>query len=300
MAVGNTFNEGTGLKQSLLDVMLLIVKDKVTLVNKLKEGKKPLQPVHYFDVDTIAKPSSNNAAVEGASYTGVEPADFTQNYNVTQIIRKNYSISGTMEASEYAGVKSRLAYEKKKALKQIGLDLEYAIINATGATGASGTAREMRGLAYWGSANTAATATASSGTALGSTAGESVVTDILEALYELGSPANTILMSAASKRQIDKWTANGATRFYMVESGKMNAMINVYESSFGRVELMMNTFVPDTAIYPMDTEAVKISYLRKPMTGALAKTADSMDFEALLEATVEVPNPYGVGLITLS
>jgi len=296
---GETYTNATGLKQSLLDAMKLIVKDKAPLIMKLGTGMKPKQKAHLFDVDSVAQPASNNAAVEGADADNSTPDDFTQNTNYTQIIRVDYKISGTMEASEYAGVKSQVQYQKKKALKKIGLDLEFAIINATGEVGDATTAREMYGFAHWATANTAGTSTCAS-TAFGGTAGQDKVDDVLETLLEDGATPDCILLSAANKREVVKWTNQGATRNLLSKDTTLTNTIDVYNSTVGKVEVMLHTMVGDTNVYVMDSREFKIAYMRKPKTEPLAKVGDSHRFMCLLEATLEVHNPEAIGVCVLT
>ena len=296
---GNTYDNATGLKQSLLDAMKLIVRDKAPLIKRLGMGMKPKQKNHLFDVDYVAQPTANNASVEGADAVESTPADFTQNTNYTQIVREDYKISGTMEASEYAGVKSQLAYQKKKSLKKIGIDLEYAIINSTGAAGNASTARQMRGFAHWATANTAATATVA-GSALSASTGQNAVDGVLEVLFEAGGASRLILLSILNKRRISDWTNAGATRQIFTKDTTLTRTIDVYTSVMGKNEVMGHTMAGDTNVYCLDDREFKIAYMRKPFSTPLGKVGDSHRFLQLTEATLEVHNPEAIGVVVLT
>jgi len=292
-----TYTNSSGLKQDLLNALKLIQEDKTPMVSRLKTSTAK-QRLHQWVSDRITTPAANAAAVEGAAFNASAAAAFTTTDNYTQIVREDFAISGTMEASEYAGVSSTVSYQKQKALKSIGTKLEYAIVNSTGNTGTSGTAREMRGFAYFGTAS-GNTATASSGTALGTSAGENAFVDMLQALYDDGVEADFAYMSLASKRQIDKWTAS-STKFVESKTMKLPAMVNIYESSFGIIEMIFSAIVPNSAIYAAPMDALRVAYLRKPFSEIQGKNGDAFPVMVLLEATLEVLDPLAVGKVTLS
>lgn len=297
---GETYTQSTGIKQSLLDVMKLVVQDKTPLVSQLKTSRG-IQKVHLWDSDRISQATANAGLVEGAAAADTAPADMTQSTNYMQIVGSSYSISGTQAATAYAGVGDYVKYQLKKAMKKMAMDVEYALINGTGATGSSSVAREMRGLAYWATANTACSAALASATFTG-TAGEKAFNDVLEGLSELGTLPNTSLVSGANIRSISGWTSNGATRFRDVASDTLNAMVAVYRSSFGDIKLLLHTMTGDSYVYLGDMNELYIAYLtgREPKNYPLAKLGDSERFQVVTECTLEVRDPLSWGYVSLT
>src|SRR5690606_24822086 len=87
-----------------------------------------------------------NKAIEGADFSFTTPTARTTVTNNTQIFTKTWEVSGTQEEIKKAGVVSEVARRMENALKELATDVEQYIINGTGNSGASGTAREMKGL----------------------------------------------------------------------------------------------------------------------------------------------------------
>lgn len=306
MATGETYTASAALKQSYLKSMLLVAKSETPLISKyLGKGTKPVNKVHYFAVDKIAYPTSNNASVEGAELyqSGANtvattassvPANVTENFNYTQIIKKVMTISGTQQAVEYNGIGNYLAHQEKKALKTIAMDLEYAVMLAPGAAGDATTARQMRGIGYWAE-NVGTTATATS------TATETGVNTVLQAMFLDGSAADLLIVEPTYKKIIDAWTANGATRYIMTSEKEVVATVNVYDSTYGRIILQMHAILASSGkIMIIKKDAFKISYLREPKIEVLGKNGDGWAFQAIMEATLECVDPDGAGQLTVS
>jgi len=296
MATGNTYNQSSGLKQSYLNLMKLVAKDKTPLSSKyFKKGTRAISRVHQFTVDKTVRPTAmaDVIQIEGAAITAAAPADFTQNENYVQNLRIVKHISTVQQAVEYFGVDNYLSKVEEKALLQLAIDQEYSVINGVGASGASGTARQMRGLAHWGSAS------GNTATALAS-ATETAVNDVLEAMLLDGTQADLLVCSTGNKRNIDVWTALGATRFLNVQEKEKVATINVYEGSFGRIELLMHSLCPDTAIYLVARDGVKMSFMTEPKITPLGRVSGGYAFEAEVNSTLEVNDPDAVGVVTVS
>ncbi len=292
-SMGNLYQQSAALADSFVKTMKLVVKDKAPLFQNLRESKAT-QKIHTWNQDSVAQPGSNNASGEGSDTTLSAPADFTVSTNYTQIIKVGYSISGTQAVAEYQGVEDYLAYQKGKAMKKLTLDLEYALVNGTGAAGnnttAAATAREMRGLAYWCTA--ANTANLASGANWSGTAGQAALDDVLALMYADGGSPDTVLCSITRKRGVDEWTS-GVVKNLDATKKKLINTIAVYESSMGTVELLMHTMCGDTNIYAFEMDSLKIAYLRKPFSEMLGKSGDAIPFHCVTEATLEARNTIG-------
>ena len=215
----------------------------------------------------------------------------------TQILQKTYAVSETNEATTAAGRKSELAYQKTKAMKALARDCEYAmVINATAASGASGTARTMKGILGWIVTNV------TTGTGSGSEAlTESMFNDNLQLVWaQGGQPPFTTLCGAFQKRKFDGFTTN--TRYAMADESKLTSAVNVYESSFGvatiRLHHILNTTSPSTVINLGDMNLWKKAWLRKIKDRPIAKIGDAERFQCIGEFTLESRQEKGSGKIT--
>lgn len=296
-----SYTNSAGLRQDLLNQIKLVQETMTPLVSKLKTAVAKARN-HEWISDRVSADTTPDGAVEGATFSATDADAFTSSVNYCQIIREDFAISGTMEASDYAGITSFVAYQKQKNLKKIGVRLEGSIINGTGNSGASGTARIMKGFAAWSTAASHySTANTVALTALGSSTGENMVLSVLEAMYKLGVESNFLYCSPAAKRQIDKWSTAVTKYVDMNQSkGVMPTRIAVYESSFGVLELMYTPSAVDTALYVGDMDALRIAYLRKPFSEVQGKNGDAYPVMVLLEGTLEVLDPQSIGKVILS
>jgi hypothetical protein len=301
-----SYTNSGGLRQDLLNQLKLIQESKTPFVSRLKSSVAK-QRYHEFVSDRIPTPADNNAAgqvaVEGDDFNPAVVANFNQSGNYCQIIRRDFAISGTMEASEYAGIASNVAYQKQKSLKAIGVGLEVAILQGTGASGASGIGRSLKGLTQWaldGFSYTSATGSVDA-TAFATSAGEEKFLDICQALSVKGVEINFAYVNTVIKRKMDKWTLNVVKYDNVADKkGTFFAKIAVYESSFGTTELLFTPSASAAAVIVGDMNDLRIAYLRRPFSEAQGKRGDSWPVIVLLEATLEVLNPYSVGYISLT
>jgi hypothetical protein len=73
----------------------------------------------------------------------------------------------------------------------------------------------------------------------------------------------------------------------------------VYESSFGVTELLFTPSMPANVLAMGLMDDLRIAYLRRPFSEAQGKRGDAWPVIVLLEATLEVLNPYSVGYLDL-
>ena len=302
MATAESYTNDSGLRQDLLNQLKLIQESKTPLVSRLKSSVAK-QRTHEWASDRITTSSHNDggsAALEGAAFSATAVSDFTQSTNWCQIIREDFAISGTMEASDYAGLKSTVAYQKKKSLKSIGVRLEVAILQGTGNVGAASTTRRIKGLAQWATDAAVAVATGEA-SAFSASAGEELFLDLLQALFNKGKEIDFAYVHGTQKRAMDKWTLNVVKNVdFNKTNNVLRTKIAVYESSFGTTELLYTPAQKENVVVVGCMDDLRIAYLRRPFSEAQGKNGDAWPVMVLLEATLEVLDPSGVGVLTLS
>lgn len=241
--------------------------------------------------DVLQAANKDNALVEGALVTTNSTTnDRSTESNWMQIFTKIIEVSGTQEAVlKFGGVTSELAYQIEKQYKELGTDVETALINGTGATGATGTARKMYGLLSKITTNTATAASANAqwtGTATGDyTNFENTLLDLLQAMYETGQTADTIICSGTAKRRISKLSTK-LTMMMDATAKKSVMVISSYESDFGEVSVILDRYVPKGTIIALKIDMFKVAYLRPFSQEPLAKTADSKQVAIIGELTL--------------
>lgn len=254
---------------------------------------------HEWQTDALAAAAAN-AQIEGddsMAATAVTPTGRAGNY--TQILRKVWTITETQEVVEKAGRKSEQAYQAQKNLKELATDIEYAlVINAAAASGATGTARTLKGALGWITTNV------SSASATGLDLTETLYNDNLALIWAQGGRPQHTLCGAYQKRKISAFTAN-STRFNDTEkSGKntLQAAVDVYKSDFGAINIhlhyIMNAAAASVVLNLGDMNLWNKAWLRRPAVKELAKTGDATKKMAIAELTLASLQEKGAGQIT--
>lgn len=272
-----------GNREDLIDVIVNISPTK-TPVLSMTESVRAMATLHEWQTDALNAPTAN-AAVEGFDSTGATITPTSRLNNYTQILTKDFVISGTQEIIRKAGRSSEIGYQTQKLTKELATDIEYAlVINSATASGASGTARQLKGLNGWISTN--------SGSATANRALTSAILDAnLQLAWAAGGDPDVILSGGAQKIAIAGFTNN--TRYIAADVAKLVNSIDIYQSSFGTLKTVlshvMNTSKAND-LYCLDMSYWRKAWLRPVSLAELARTGDARRFQLVAELTLESLN----------
>ena len=188
--------------------------------------------LHQWPIRNISRATSDGSVPEGntpSEPTGDAP---TRSNNITAIFQKAVKLSGTEEAVRRALPGSAMDDEKKVKLMRLKADMEWALLNGTKASGASGTARTMAGINSVISTNLTAR---SSGTSMSTTELEDILQNSWDAVGD-GFVADIVLCPMGIKRKIAGFTT-GVTR-YTDQPDHIYNNVAIYESSSGVVKVI--------------------------------------------------------------
>ena len=292
----NTFTtyEAIGQREDLIDVITNI-SPMDTWFTSNSGTARATGRFHEWQTDALTAAAAN-AVIEGdeATATAITPSGRGGNY--TQILRKTFMISDTEAMVDKAGRDSELSYQTQKNLKELARDIEYAaIINSASASGASGTARQLKGvLGYIATNNTTGSAT---GTQVLT---ESMLNDNLQLIWAQGGMPANVLCGAFQKRTISNFTTN--TRNMAATEEKLVRSVDIYQSDFGvlaiRLHHQINTTVAGTLIVLGDMGLWKKAWLRPVKQQELARTGAATKMMIEAELTLESRQEKGSGKIT--
>ena len=292
----NTFTtyEAIGQREDLIDVITNISPMDTWFTSNSGTGRATGR-FHEWQTDALTAAAAN-AVIEGdeATATAITPSGRAGNY--TQILRKTFMISDTEDMVDKAGRDSELSYQTQKNLKELARDIEYAlIINSANASGASGTARQMKGvLGYISTNNTTGSAT---GTQVLT---ESMLNDNLQLIWAQGGMPSNVLCGAFQKRKISNFTTN--TRNMSATEEKLVRSVDIYQSDFGvlaiRLHHQINTTTAGTMIILGDMSLWKKAWLRPVKQQELARTGAATKMMIEAELTLESRQEKGSGKIT--
>lgn len=243
--------------------------------------------LHEWLVFNVARPTSITFVAEGADATEPLHSQPTRSTNITAIVRREVKVSGTEQAIKAGLPGNPMDFQKKVVLSQLKADMEFALLNGTRASGASGTARGMTGIN--GTISTNLTAR-SSGTSMSTTELEDIMQNSWDAV---GSQyvANILLCPMGIKRKISTFTTRVQAQTESTDRVYNN--ISFYESASGTVKVIPHKDVINgtgtTHVYALREEMYKMAFLkgREPKWETLSKIGDSDRGMYLTELTLE-------------
>jgi hypothetical protein len=229
-----------------------------------------------------ARPSEVSFALEGADATIVDLQNPVRSNNITAIITEVIQVTGSMRAVDIATNQDPYAFQKEKALKRMNAKMEFALVNGTKASGATGTARGMAGIDACVTTNVSVLSLVS--------LSMSHVEDAIQRSWEkVGAEyvADTILTTMALKRRFTTFTTY-VTNFANNTNQRFQN-VTTFESSAGAVNIVPHKDVATGKLYALRLECFKMAFLqgREPQFVELAKTGDADKGMYLTEMTLE-------------
>lgn len=267
----NTY-EAVGNREDLLDIITNISPDETPLMNKFGRSKVTGM-VHSWLTDTLPA-AGTNAHKEDAQFTDTQSIPRVKESNYIQIFMRDCNVTDSQEAVLKAGVKSEMAYQLAKTLKAIALDVEYAIVNNDtkvrgGEGGVDGVdqtqnpavlpqASKMGGIPCFNTVNIV-DATNSSKYAY-KELDETKLNDAIQLAWTKGGTPDICVVSGENKRVISNFKGN-AERQRNADSTKIKNIVNVYESDFGLINMVLHRMQPSTRVDMLQSEYWKLAYL---------------------------------------
>lgn len=255
---------------------------------------------HEWQVQELAA-AANNAQAEGDDASAKTVTPTVRLANKTQISTKTVIVSGTQEAVKKAGRKGEMAYQLSLASAEMKRDMELGLTqNDVSATGP----RKSRGLRGWVVDNvnrnggTLADYVANTGYTAGTLRSftESQVKDVLQQQFTAGGDPDTIMLPPALKQAFSGFTGN-STRTDDAEDKKLTAAVDIYVSDFGTLKAVPNRFMATRDVFTLQSDKLKIAYLRPYHTKELAATGDAEKRELIVEYCLECLAPKAHGAV---
>ena len=276
---------------------------------------------HEWLTDNLGTPA-NNAVAEGA--VAGTPDDLhtqTRLGNFTQISRKVYGVSNTMESVDSAGFDSAIAYAAAKAARELKTDVDFAICagDQVGAHG-SGT-RTSASLNAWitnasRDTTTGADPVGANGTAVDTQSSstrpfsEGLLTDVIEQCWTDGGKPSLIVAGPKQRGVFSQFdglnTAAGTSGNSTARSDRASRTImgtaEVYVSNYGQLSVVASRHIRqkasvDTDVWLIDPENIGVAFLRPWQEQELAVTGDGRDRMMTVEWTLQMTTPNAHGQV---
>lgn len=323
---GFTTYEQVGIKEDISDVITNISPTQTPFSTMIgSEGVH--NTLFQWQEDSLNAVGVNAQAEGGVAIAAVQNPTVLRN-NVTQILEKTASTSGTADTVSTYGRDREMAYQLMLRSKEIKRDLEYAFVGLNQAkvsgddgTSYAGTPRKTAsafaqldaGGVYnidvgSGSPNQGL-GTSPSTFKTGGTAGaitETAVLTVQNVLYDQGAEVDTIMTPPGVAQGIALFAANASaaglaparTRFVDEGTKKLVNVVDVYESTFGTLRVVMNRFILPTGVLMFESAMWKKAVLRNWFRTTLAKVGDSTQVMIIGEFGLRHKNYKASGAIT--
>lgn len=285
MAYGLQTYQDTGRREDLLDVLGDVSPDETPLLT-LFATSTAKGTNHEWMKHNVGRPTSVQADVEGADTTFNDLTQPTRENNITQIIKEGIRVSRTERKVNVAATGDPFAFQKADRLRVLKMKMEYALLNAVQASGASGVARQMDGIDAFITTNVTAR---NSGTSFSETELNDIVSDVWTNV-DPDKVFDMVVVPFKIKQTIAGFSGN-STRYIDATERRLVKDVLVYESSGGSHRIFAHKDVRNIAgsltVYGLREDLWKVAYLDKPMFEELAKTGDSDKGHWVTEFTLE-------------
>jgi len=295
MAVYQTYDAKTN-HEDLTDVLTKIGDMTTPVYSKLRKvaAKNTIHEWSTYTHDTAA----DNAQVEGATYSYGTLTAPQRLSNYTQIFRKTFQVSNTQQAVDPAGMEDEYAFRVQVALEAIGRDIEKALVNGTGASGASGTARELKGILAFITTNVSTGYGSSGTTGSGRNISEGELNKLIQDCYSNGGRPDWLLGSYTQVNKLAQLMS--ADRTYNDGNKEFTSAMLVYSSPFGRLVVEGDSQIPNDTLTVLQKDMWAVAQLRPVKKIDTPETADAKNGvligELTLEARAEKMNGKATGL----
>ncbi len=205
---------------------------------------------HNWLTDHLSVPGANKH-LENAQLLIDEAVPRIQLSNNIQIFQSGYYVTDSQQAVDKVGIKDELSYQMTKCLKEIALDVEYAIVtNDSTALSGAATEGQMGGIPYFNTVNVI-NATAFT---------ELSLNDAIHEAWKKGGKVDTVLLSGANKRIMSGFVTSVTKNMKDVDKKRVN-VIDVYESDFGIVTAKAHRLYEDDRIDLIQSDLFRVFYL---------------------------------------
>lgn len=259
-----------------------------------KCGRTQAKAILHEWMTQSLKAGAANAQAEGLtpSFAAGNQTPRVRQTNPVQLLALPFSVSGTQDAVNKAGLGQGAEYDAQKDLKmkELALDIDFNLIRTTRVTrdADAGTAGQMDGILPWATGQLSVDAT-----------GALLTEDLYNSLAQLitetsGDDADTIFCSGFQKRAVTGWST--PIRRMADEKTKVNA-ISEYDGDWGVQAVMHDKQMPVTSLLVTNMSYNRVAFLRPVMSEELGRVGDTRKGYVLSELTLEVKNPNAVGTI---
>lgn len=316
--------DAKGLREDLTDDIFRVTPSDTPFLSAI--GRTSANGVfHEWQTHSLANVDTTNAQIEGDEFTYADPAATVRVGNRTQILRKSFIISNTLEAVDKAGRNSEIAFNRVNKGLELRRDMEVMCIgkNAASVTGNGTTARISGSLSSWLASNDQGTAGASpanrgtngaaggfsSGNTVAATDGttrafdQAILDDTIGKMYDNSGMVDDVVAMAGKKQKkvLTGFDGIAGTVMHEAKDRTIIGTADVYASQFGDIKIMPNRYIRQTSnvdreVYLVRPAYAKLAVLRPIQEIKPAMTGDAEKRVLIFEGCLQVDNEAAHGV----
>lgn len=266
-----------------------------------------------FDWQTENLPvvDSDNAQIEGFELARTAGQPTIRLTNVTQISKRDATVSGSQEASDAAGKGSEMGHQMALKSKVLKSDMETIASGRQARNdGDDSTARRTEAIAHFiargkdrnnvaGNAvigyttglplvSTDAFAAVAAGNQVAMS--ESLLGDAMERAYNNGAQPNVLIVPPAIKRTVSTFKGRDTTQV-LVGKTEVIATVDIIATDFGRIRVMPSRWIPTDTALLLDPDYLAFAFFRNFRQYPLARIGDAETRMILAEWGIEMRQP---------
>ena len=267
-----------------------------------------------FEWQVESLPSVNTTArEEGAIATDDAHTATTRVSNVTQILARNVTVSGTQLAVDNAGKSDEMSHQMALISRALARDVESVLLlNQAKASGSDGSpTRSTAGLGAWIRTNVAMASDGTNPTdAVGGDARndgtqeaftETRLKDALKQAYDNSGDQPSVIMTGSFNKQVLSGFSGRASSTQVValptNADEVQATVSVYIGDFGTYKSVVNRFQRARDVWIVNPEYAKVAYLRPFEQKELSVAGDAEKRQITVEMGLQVDNEQAHALV---
>ena len=255
----------------------------------------------------------DNAQVEGFENENQASTPTVRLTGVTQISKRDATVTGSQEESDAAGKGSEMAHQMAMKSKVLKSDMEKIMSGRQPRNDGEDTtpaARRTEGIAHWIARGadrsnvqgthvfgvTAGLPTTSTG-AFAAVAGGSQVAftelmlgDALEEAYENGAEPTVLVVPPGVKRTVSTFAGRSSSQV-LVGKSEVIATVDIIATDFGRIKAIPSRWLPKDVGLLLDPRYLAVAFFRNFRQFQIAKKGDAETRVILAEWGIEMRNP---------
>lgn len=285
-----------------------------TPVMSLSRRRNCKNRIFDWQTENLPNVDPNNAQLEGFQLANSNAQPTVRLNNVTQISKRDATVSGSQEAADAAGKGSEMGHQMAMASKVLKSDMEAIMSSRQARNDGSdpSTARNTEAICHWlgratdrlGAVNGAiAPGTVTAGlpttptTAFAAVAGGSQIAlteqmfgDAMQKAYTNGAHPDTCIMPPAIKRTVSNFKGRSSSQV-LVGKTEVVETVDVVATDFGRVKVMPSLWIPSDVGLIVDPDFLATAFFRNFYQQLMAITGDARTRMIVVEWGVEMRNP---------